>query len=71
MAVIDNACSLAIDFAKTLNPNVEISNGINWIWATGFANDDAKRFNSFCINNGCETRGLYPQQDGTVNVRFR
>lgn len=72
MARIDSYCTKAIDFAKTINPDIKIDNGINWIWAYGFkSNDDGEKFDNFCTSNGCETRGVYHNQDGTCDVRFR
>ena len=68
MAHINNACTKAIEFAKSINPEIQISNGINWIWAYGFKSmEDAKKFDDYCCSNGCETRGVYGNQD----VRFR
>ena len=73
MAVIDSSCVKAIEFAKTLNPDIKIDNGINWIWAYGFTSiENAKKFNKFCCNNNCETRGVYSGSvKGTYDVRFR
>ena len=72
MAVIDIHCAKAIEFAKTINPDIKISNGCNWIWAFSFkTREDAKKFDDFCESNGCETRGVYGNQDGTADVRFR
>jgi hypothetical protein len=73
MAYIDSSCVKAIEFAKTLNPNIIIENGINWIWAYGFkSNEDAKKFDNYCVNNNCETRGVYSgSTKGTYDVRFR
>jgi hypothetical protein len=73
MAYIDSSCVKAIEFAKTLNPNIKIDNGINWIWAYGFtSNEDANKFNKYCENNNCETRGVYSGSvKGTYDVRFR
>lgn len=34
--VIDKYCDNAIEFAKTIEPDIKISWGINWIWAYGF-----------------------------------
>jgi hypothetical protein len=42
---IDSSCVKAIEFAKTLNSDIKIENGINWIWAYGFkSREDAKKF---------------------------
>ena len=73
MATIDHACEKAIEFAKEINPNITIDNGINWIWATPFmSKEDANKFDNFCCNNGCETRGVYSGDTaGTYAVRFR
>ena len=72
MAFVDSSCVKAIEFAKTLNPNITIDNGINWIWAYGFTSYvDAEKFNAFCCDNNCETRGVYPSNKGTYDVRFR
>jgi hypothetical protein len=72
MAHIDNSCTKAIEFAKSINPEIKIDNGCNWIWATGFiSKEDAKKFDDYCCANGCETRGVYSGQNNTANVRFR
>lgn len=73
MAYIDSSCVKAIEFAKTLNPEIKIDNGINWIWAYGFTSKkDAHEFDIFCCNNNCETRGVYKGSvEGTYDVRFR
>jgi len=73
MAIIDTACAKAIEFAKALNPEIIISNGINWIWAYGFkSKEEATKFDDFCRNNNCETRGVYSGKiAGTYDVRFR
>ena len=77
MASIDNACKNAIEFAKELNPNVTIENGINWIWAYGFTSySQAEEFDKYCGNNNCETRGVYSShakqgEERTYSVRFR
>lgn len=72
MACIDVHCDKAIEFAKSINSDIKISNGCNWIWASGFkSREDAKRFDDFCCSNGCETRGVYGNVDGTADVRFR
>jgi len=72
MAIIDIHCQQAIEFAKTINPDIIIENGINWIWAMGFkSHEDAKKFDEYCISNGCETRGVYDGGNGTADVRFR
>ena len=73
MAIIDKSCVKAIEFAKTLNPDIRIDNGINWIWAYGFeSKEDATKFDNFCNNNNCETRGIYSGSlKGTYDVRFR
>lgn len=73
MAIIDKSCVKAIEFAKTLNSDIKIDNGINWIWAYGFkSKEDATQFNNYCENNGCETRGVYNGSvKGTYDVRFR
>ena len=73
MAYIDSSCVKAIEFAKTLNPEIKIENGINWIWAYSFkSKEDAEKFNNFCCNNNCETRGIYSGSiKGTFDVRFR
>lgn len=73
MAYIDNSCIKAIEFAKILNPDITIDNGINWIWATPFlSKEDANKFDDYCENNNCETRGVYPgDTKGTYAVRFR
>ena len=73
MAYIDSSCIKAIEFAKTLNPNIKIDNGINWIWAFGFTSKEkAEEFDKFCCNNGCETRGVYSgDKIETYDVRFR
>lgn len=72
MAIVDEHCKKAIEFAKELNPEIKIDNGINWIWAYGFKTiEDAKKFDSFCCSNGCETRGVYGGLGKTYDVRFR
>jgi len=73
MAIIDKSCVKAIEFAKTLNSDIKIENGINWIWAYGFkSREDAKKFDDYCNNNNCETRGVYSGSlKGTYDVRFR
>lgn len=73
MAIIDSSCEKAIIFAKEINPNINIDNGINWIWASPFlSNEDAKKFDDYCNNNNCETRGVYSGDiKGTYAVRFR
>ncbi len=72
MAIIDLYCEKAIDFAKTLNPDIKIDSGINWIWASGFnTNEEAEKFDNFCTSNGCETRGVYQRDENTFDVRFR
>ena len=73
MAIIDKSCVNAIEFAKTVNPDIKIENGINWIWAYGFkSREDAKKFDDYCNNNNCETRGIYSGSlKGTYDVRFR
>ena len=73
MANIDSFCVKAIAFAKTLNPTINIENGINWIWAYGFTSkEDAEKFDNYCDNNGRETRGVYSGSvKGTFDVRFR
>jgi hypothetical protein len=72
MAHIDSCCTKAIEFAKTINPDIKIDNGINWIWAYGFKSyEDADKFDQYCTSNGCETRGVYTNQDKTADVRFR
>jgi hypothetical protein len=72
MAYIDSSCTKAIEFAKSINPEIKISNGINWIWAYGFkTREDASKFDDFCTSNGCETRGVYGNSNGTADVRFR
>ena len=72
MAHIDSSCVKAIEFAKTLNPEIQIDNGINWIWAYGFTSkQDAESFDKFCCSNNCETRGVYSGSNGTYDVRFR
>lgn len=72
MAIIDTSCELAINFAKTLNPDIEISNGINWIWANGFkSKEHAEEFDKYCNNNNCETRGVYGDASTNYAVRFR
>lgn len=73
MAYIDNACVKAIEFVKSIEPDIVIDNGINWIWAIGFSSKDkAEKFDSFCCNNGCETRGVYFKSDSdSYAVRFR
>ena len=73
MALIDASCVKAIEFAKALNSNIKIDNGINWIWACGFeSKEDATKFDNFCENNNCETRGVYcGSVKGTYDVRFR
>jgi hypothetical protein len=73
MAYIDASCTKAIEFAKSLNPDITISNGINWIWAYGFTSkQDAESFDKYCNNNNCETRGVYSGSiKGTYDVRFR
>lgn len=70
--VIDKYCDNAIEFAKTIEPDIKISWGINWIWAYGFkTSEDATKFDNYCTSNGCETRGVYNNNDGTADVRFR
>ena len=73
MAYIDTSCTKAIEFAKSINPDIKIDNGINWIWAYGFkSSEDATKFDDYCCSNGCETRGVYNNNsDGTADVRFR
>ena len=73
MAIIDKSCVKAIEFAKTLNPNIKIDNGINWIWAYGFTSkENAQQFDNYCNSNNCETRGVYSGSiKGTYDVRFR
>jgi hypothetical protein len=73
MAIINTSCVKAIEFAKTLNPNIKIDNGINWIWAYGFTSkENATKFDNFCKNNNCETRGVYSSTTkGIYDVRFR
>lgn len=72
MAHIDTSCINAIEFAKSINPDIKIDNGCNWIWAYGFkSREDAKLFDDYCCSNGCETRGVYGNQNGTADVRFR
>ncbi len=73
MAYIDTHCTKAIEFAKSINPNIKIDNGINWIWAYGFTSkEDATKFDDYCTSNGCETRGVYSgSTQGTYDVRFR
>ena len=66
----------AIEFAKTVNSNIEVDPGINWIWLYGFASkQDAEKFDTFCSNNNYETRGVYPtsfhQRPGEYAIRFR
>ena len=56
MAIIDSSCEKAIIFAKEINPNINIDNGINWIWASPFlSNEDAKKFDDYCNNNNLES----------------
>jgi hypothetical protein len=73
MAIINKYCVKAIEFAKTLNPNIKIESGINWIWACGFkSKEDAKSFDNYCENNNCKTRGIYSGSEiGSYDVRFR
>lgn len=73
MAIIDSSCAKAIEFAKALNSDIKIDNGINWIWAYGFTSrEDAEQFNNYCNSNGCETRGVYTGSVvKTYDVRFR
>ena len=55
------------NFVKTLNPNVTISFGINWVWVKGFkSKEEAQKFVDYCENNNGETRGV----EGN-DVRFR
>lgn len=74
MAYIDKYCERAIEVAKEIEPSIIIDNGINWIWACGFKQkEDAEKFDKFCCDNGCETRGVYApfRKDTTWSVRFR
>ena len=73
MAYIDSSCAKAIEFAKSIEPDIKIDNGINWIWAYDFTSKrNAEEFDKFCENNNCETRGIYNgSAKGTYAVRFR
>ena len=47
------------------------SGGINWVWAKDFPTADAAgAFNTFCEENGYETRGVYTTGT-TFAVRYR
>lgn len=62
----------AIEFAKQLDPNSTFSSGINWHWMHGFTTmEKAKEFDKFCVDNNLETRGVYSNDKGGGDVRFR
>lgn len=62
-------------FAKSLNPDVIVSSGINWNWITGFkSREEADKFDNYCNKQGLETRGVYSNSNSsplTYDVRFR
>jgi hypothetical protein len=60
-----------IDKGKSLGG--EISYGINWTWFRFPSKEAAIKFNSYCVLNNYETRGVYPpyKHDSTWGVRFR
>ena len=58
----------AVARAKALGAT--ISDGINWTWANGFPSEKvAWEFISAFSN--MDTRGVYPTDKGTYDVRFR
>lgn len=63
----------AVEYAKSLNPNIQFSSGINWHWMHGFSStEEAKQFDKQCREVfNLETRGVYTNANGTADVRFR